>query len=410
MKKLRLIIACLFITGLSMACDNQVSEPDSSPQILELPTKSAEVISGSNDFGIDLFTRTAREENGNLMLSPFSASAALTMLLNGCEAQTKTQLMQVLGFSANMELEDVNRTYQSLLKQLLEADPKVNLAIANAIFYREGFSVKQPFLNTMTIDFNAQVKALDFDSPSAINAINKWASDNTNAKIPKVIDNISREMMMFLMNALYFKGQWSSQFDKSATESRPFYLEDGSIVQVPTMEGKPGVMRYYGNGYNVVELPYGRKNFSMVIVVPDGVLSEFYTTFDAATWKHITSVLDNQNEWIESRVALPKFKFEYEKILNDQLKAMGMNDAFIPYVADLSGISDSEIFVSFVKQNTFVEVNEEGTEAAAVTTIGVEITSIGPSGFIIDRPFIFAIRERTSNALLFIGAVANPSL
>jgi serpin B len=410
MKKLRLIIACLFITGLSMACDNQVSEPDSSPQILELPTKSAEVISGSNDFGIDLFTRTAREENGNLMLSPFSASAALTMLLNGCEAQTKTQLMQVLGFSANMELEDVNRTYQSLLKQLLEADPKVNLAIANAIFYREGFSVKQPFLNTMTIDFNAQVKALDFDSPSAINAINKWASDNTNAKIPKVIDNISREMMMFLMNALYFKGQWSSQFDKSATEPRPFYLEDGSIVQVPTMEGKPGVMRYYGNGYNVVELPYGRKNFSMVIVVPDGVLSEFYTTFDAATWKHITSVLDNQNEWIESRVALPKFKFEYEKILNDQLKAMGMNDAFIPYVADLSGISDSEIFVSFVKQNTFVEVNEEGTEAAAVTTIGVEITSIGPSGFIIDRPFIFAIRERTSNALLFIGAVANPSL
>jgi serpin B len=344
------------------------------------------------------------------MLSPFSASAALTMLLNGCEAQTKTQLMQVLGFSANMELEDVNRTYQSLLKQLLEADPKVNLAIANAIFYREGFSVKQPFLNTMTKDFNAQVKALDFDSPSAINAINKWASDNTNAKIPKVIDNISREMMMFLMNALYFKGQWSSQFDKSATEPRPFYLEDGSIVQVPTMEGKPGVMRYYGNGYNVVELPYGRKNFSMVIVVPDGVLSEFYTTFDAATWKHITSVLDNQNEWIESRVALPKFKFEYEKILNDQLKAMGMNDAFIPYVADLSGISDSEIFVSFVKQNTFVEVNEEGTEAAAVTTIGVEITSIGPSGFIIDRPFIFAIRERTSNALLFIGAVANPSL
>jgi serpin B len=159
--------------------------------------------------------------------------------------------------------------------------------------------------------------------------------------------------------------------------------------------------------YSALEMPYGRKNFSMVLIVPNNNLSDFYQSFDINTWNEITSTFDQMNSWNETMVQLPKFKFDYEKKLNDQLIAMGMVDAFSPMAADLSGISDADIFVSFVKQNTFVEVNEEGTEAAAVTTIGIELTSVGPY-FVVDKPFIFAIRERTTNTLLFIGGVTNP--
>jgi serpin B len=383
--------------------------PETEPTRIELTPDATETIARGNDFGIDLFTRTAAEETGNLMVSPLSASVALTMLLNGSDSDTRTQIQEMLGYPADQNFAGINEAYRRLIPQLLEADRKVALAVANAIFYREHFPFKDPFLTTMADDFDANVKGLDFDQPSAVSTINKWASDNTNGKIPKVMDSIDRDMVMFIMNALYFKGDWSYQFDKGATGKQTFHLGDGSTVQVDMMKGKAGVMRYEHGDYSVVELPYGRKNFSMVIIVPSGTLSDFYPEFSSATWRNITASLDNRNEWTKTDIVMPKFGFDYEKVLNKQLKAMGMTDAFDANLADLSGISDEDIFVGFVKQNAFIEVNEEGTEAAAVTTIGIEVTSAGPPAFIVDRPFIFAIRERTTNTLLFMGGVANPA-
>jgi serpin B len=176
------------------------------------------------------------------------------------------------------------------------------------------------------------------------------------------------------------------------------------------MNGKVGSKVTAGDNYKAIELPYGRTNFTMVIIVPDEPPASFNTSFTAERWNAITSAFDGQQEYGEKIVYMPKFKFSYEKVLNDQLQSMGMIDAFNAGLADLSGISDASIFVSFVKQNTFVEVDEKGTEAAAVTTIGVEVTSEPPQSkqFIIDKPFIFAIRERTTNALLFIGQIVNP--
>jgi serpin B len=260
----------------------------------------------------------------------------------------------------------------------------------------------------MATDFDATVDGLNFDQPAAVNTINQWASDNTNKRIPKVIDEISPETVMFLMNALYFKGDWSYKFNKANTSDRYFMLDNGTEIQTPTMDGKVKVNLHYGDGFSAMEMPYGRKNFSMVIVMPEGKLKDFYPDFTPQLWDEITTSLSGNN-WTEILVNLPRFKFEYEKVLNDQLKALGMEDAFVPYVADLSGISDEELFVSFVKQNTFVEVNEEGTEAAAVTTIGVDVVSMPPH-FFANKPFIFAIRERTTNTLLFMGTVMNPSL
>jgi len=412
MKKSAIVLLSFLFTFGFTACmkDNPDQEPDLTPKSLELNANAPEVIANGNEFGVELFTKVALEENKNLMLSPLSASTALTMLLNGCGGDTYDQLKGTLKYPEDMSISEVNEVYNSLVNQLLKVDPKVKLALANAIFYRESFSVKTPFLNTMSSDFGALTEGLDFTLPSALTAINKWASDNTNGKIPKVLDEISPDAVMFLMNALYFKGDWSYQFDKSLTSNRPFYTAEGNSVNVSTMNGEVGSKVAIGINYKAIELPYGRTNFTMVVIVPNETLASFNTSFNAEMWNAITSTLDEQEEYGEMIVYMPKFKFSYEKVLNDQLQSMGMIDAFNSSLANLSGISDASIFVSFVKQNTFVEVDEKGTEAAAVTTIGVELTSVPsqPRQFIIDKPFIFAIRERTTNALLFIGQIVNP--
>lgn len=411
MKNSVLITLCLLVfAGLSSCSKDKGEEPDLTPKNIEVTAKSSEVITYSNEFGVDLFSKVALAENKNLMLSPLSASAALTMLLNGCGGDTYDQLKSTLKYPEQLTISEINEVYKSLVSQLLVVDPKVKLALANAIFYRMGFTVKPPFLSTMENDFNAEIDGLDFSLPSALTTINKWASDNTNGKIPKVLEKISGDAVMFIMNALYFKGDWSYQFDKKLTSDRVFYTDESNSVIVSTMNGDVGSKVTGGAGYNAIELPYGQTNFTMIVIVPTGTLADFTASLDVVKWNTITAGFDSQEEYGELTVYMPKFKFSYEKQLNDQLQSMGMIDAFNPYLADLSGISDASIFVSFVKQNTFVEVDEKGTEAAAVTTIGIEYTSTQPQPrmFTIDKPFVFAIRERTTNTLLFIGQVVNP--
>lgn len=412
MNKLLLILILSLAFGYS-SCNKENTDPeqDLTPKNIELTPKASEAIAGNNEFGVDLFVRTAGDENGNMMISPLSASTALTMLLNGCGGNTYDQIKSMLKYPASLTMEEVNAAYKSLVSQLLEADPKVNLALANAVFYRKGFIVKPPFLATMNDGFTAHIEGLDFISPSALQTINKWASDNTFGKVPKVLDQISSDAVMFLMNALYFKGDWSYQFDKSLTEERPFYLSGGASLDVSTMTGEVGAKIVNGNSYRAIELTYGRTNFSMTLIVPEESITTFRSSLNAALWTSLTSSFDGMTGYGKTLVFMPKFKFSYEKYLNGQLKSMGMTDAFVDGLANLSGISDGALFVDFVKQNTFIEVNEEGTEAAAVTTIGINLTSAGPPQtptFIIDKPFIFAIRERTTNTLLFIGQVVNP--
>ncbi len=405
-----LILSLATITGFISCSKEPGQEPDLTPKSMNLTAMGQEVITYSNEFGVELFTKVASGENKNLMLSPLSASAALTMLLNGCEDDTYDQLKETLKYPADMTMSEINEVYKSLVAQLLVVDPKVKLALANAIFYRQGFSVKNPFLNTMSTDFDAEIAGLDFNLSSSLATINKWASDNTNGKIPKVLNEISPDAVMFLMNALYFKGDWSYQFDKALTSDRPFHTDGSNSVDVSTMKGDVGSKVTSGTGYKAIELPYGCTNFTMVVAVPEGTLSDFIASFTSETWTTITSAFDDQEKFGELTVYMPKYKFSFEKQLNDQLQSMGMLDAFSPGLANLSGISDASIYVSFVKQNTFVEVDEKGTEAAAVTTIGIETTSFPPQPreFVIDKPFVFAIRERTTNALLFMGQVVNP--
>ena len=406
-KNIRIILSGLAILLLAVCCSKvNEEEPNLTPKNITLTAVAPVAIQSSNEFGIELFTRVAESENKNLMLSPLSASTALTMLLNGCGGDTYSQLQGTLKYPAEMSISEINEAYKSLVGQLLTVDPRVQLAFANAIFYRNGFNVKPPFLATMNDDYKATVKALDFATPTALTTINKWASDNTKGKIPEVLSEIPGDAVMFIMNALYFNGDWSYQFDKSMTQELPFHPDGGSATDVPTMKGKVGAKFARDEGFRAIEMPYGQTNFTMVVIVPDETLSAFYPSFTYQVWDKLCSDLDELQEFGKITVTMPKFKFSYEKYLNNQLMSMGMIDAFSSSDADLSGISDSEIWVDYVQQNTFVEVDEEGTETAAVTTIDVGVTS--PLPFNIYKSFIFAIRERTTNTLLFIGQVVNP--
>lgn len=410
MKNLLLLAVIVFFSGFTGCENNRMEEMPDMPKTIELTPASEHVIAGTNGFGIDLFTRVAQVENKNMALSPLSASAALTMLLNGTADATFDQLRSVLGYPENMKLGEINSAYKNLVTQLLVADPVVELTLANAVFYRQNFGVKQNFVSTMKSDFGANVEGLDFASQAAVNRINQWASDNTRGKIPNVIESISDEMRLFLMNAVYFKGNWTTTFNLADTRDHPFFLTPQKTVQVPTMSGEFAVRSVLNDHFHAVELPYGRGNFSMVLVVPHNQeLRAFLGQFSPAAWDSITSALDAQKSGSRIKVYLPRFQFAYRTSLNEYLRAMGMVNAFDPHLANLSGIADvRDLFVHFVNQNTHIQVNEEGTTAAAVTTIGIGVTSVGPPPFAADRPFLFFIRERTTNTLMFAGAVFNP--
>ena len=402
---------------LLLSCDVKNASNDEIPEpyVFDLIPQSVEVIEESNRFGVSFYMEAASSSlNRNLMLSPLSASAALTMLLNGAEGDTYTQIRDMLGYPADLDMADINRVYRDLVKQLLQADPTVKLSLANSVFYDQIFQVRPEFKDALMADFEALVKDLDFADPKSVDVINKWASDNTNGLIDSVLESLVPNLVMVLMNAIYYKGSWTNKFDESSTSPRSFTLADGSITEVPTMSGEVSVRATRGDGYQVVEIPYGRRNFSMVIVVPDDhEFDSFMNEFGGDEWLEVTRRLGSANEWAAADVFLPSFQYRTSDFfLNETLQKLGMQDAFNSRAADFSSISDIPVFVGFVKQDSYIQVNEEGTEAAAVTTIGIMRTSVGPDPvkpvFVIDRPFLYGIRERTTNTLLFMGHVVDP--
>ncbi len=396
----------------SGSCKKEGAETDTTPADIELTTKSLLVIGKSNDFGVSLFGKIADDKRSdNVIISPLSASAALTMLINGSDGNTSLQISEMLGYSPGVSVDEINQSYRSLTAQLLSVDQEVDINLANAAFYRSGFTIKPSFITTLREQFGAEARGLDFRLPSAVETINSWAEENTSGKIREVIDQISEETVLFLMNALYFNGSWTREFDTENTVPMPFYPDEGDGFDVVTMNGITDAKLLHSEGFSAVEIPYGRTNFSMVVIVPDNSLASFTGSFTGHLYRTITGEFDQKAEFSDVEVSMPLFSFHFEEMLNDHLKTLGMTDAFDPHVADLTGISDDDLFVEFVKQNSFIQVDERGSEAAAVTTIGIGVTSIPDPDprFVADRPFVFLIRERISNTILFIGQVTDPS-
>jgi serine protease inhibitor len=404
----------VLLLALTAACSDPPTGPGgAAPDSLKvLPRALSEgeqqAIAASNRFAFDLFRSVnARFADTNLFISPLSASVALGMTLNGADGETFEGMRQALRIDET-DRSRINAAYRDLIALLLELDPSVDMRIANAIWYRNTFPFHQTFFDTVSHYFGARVAGLDFGDPATVTRINAWVDTATASKITKVIDDISDEIVMLLMNAIYFKGSWRSQFDPAQTQNAPFATERGTSYSARMMHlGEQEVALATLNGARAVDLPYGRAAFTMTAVLPPAGtdVDTFISTFDQSQWEAIVGALHQT----KAAVYLPKFRMEWKDNLNADLIAMGMENAFCQGCADFTLLSPvgRDLFISFVTQNTFVNVNEEGTEAAAVTTVGVRVTSAPPS-IRFDRPFVFVIRERLSGTILFMGKVAVP--
>ena len=370
-----------------------------------LTAAEVEVIRANNRFAFDLLAQ-ANRANDNLFLSPLSASMALGMTMNGAAGETWNQMRDVLGFGSLAE-EEINASYKSLLALLVDLDPTVDMAIGNSVWTRHGFPVEPDFMATVREAFGAEVAELDFADPSASERINEWVNDATQGRIEDIVpDVIPDDVVMYLLNAIYFKGSWTFRFDPSETRTEPFHLDDGSTRTVPLMTLKRTLPYHWNSRFQAVDLPYGGRAFAMTVLLPEqGVSADtLAASLDAGEWEDIADGF--RDEKVE--LFLPRFRMSFERMLNDDLAALGMVDAFDPDRADLTRLSPVEsLYISKVRQKSWVDVNEEGTEAAAATSATGSFTS-GVPVVRADRPFLFFIRERLSGTILFAGKFASP--
>ena len=408
---LKKTIAALSLLSILAACQNDEnpSKPEPKPRKdISLTRVEQSLLDANTDFAFRFFSQVCNteDEKPNVFVSPLSASLCLSMITNGASGNTLTEMQDVLGFPASsFSLDDLNNYNQKLTTALLDLDNTTQLGIANSIWVKQGFKVYDSFVNVNKQMYDAQVQELDFTSPTAKDVINRWCAEQTNDCIKEVIKVIPANARMYLLNALYFKGIWASQFATSATRQETFTNSDGTQQKV-NMMNQTEMFNYTKNStFSIAELPYGNEAFSMVILLPSGgkTLDESLSELTSENWKEWNSNMAGK----QLQVKLPRFRVEYDKTLIDDMIAMGMKDAFDGNKADFSKMSAAELYVGILQQFTYINVDEEGTEAAAVT-VGGMLDSAGlpvTIPFYVDSPFAFMIKEKSTGAILFMGKV-----
>ena len=366
------------------------------------------LVAANNRFGFELFNQLQLKGRGkNLFYSPLSVALALSMAYNGAAGETKEAMRRTLK-TEGLSLDELNEASAGLINSLRSSDPKVELAIANSLWARQEVKFKEDFLERNRRFFAAEVASLDFSAPGALTTINNWVSRNTKSKIPSIIDQIDPDDVMFLINAVYFKGQWENKFEKGLTKNEPFYPLSGPQKEVPMMSQSGNYQYYRGDRFQAVRLFYGAKSASLDLFLPDK---------DSSIDDLLKGLSFEQcGQWTGSflqapgDIKIPRFKMDYESSLNDPLKAMGMGVAFVGGKAGFSGMRDqNDLYISEVKHKAVVEVNEEGTEAAAATSVGMRLSSAPLRfTFVADHPFLMMIRDRRTDAILFMGVVVDP--
>ena len=388
------------------ACETFDQVPD-EPKKIELRKKSAEIIEADQQFAFELFKQVyTLSDEVNMMISPLSVSYALGMTHNGAAGTTLDAFNEVLHFGDLTNLE-VNESYKDLMDQLIHLDELVEFSIANSIWYKLGYPVLDEFITTNQDYFDAVVEELDFSDPGAVDVINGWIEDKTNDKIRDMLDFIPSDAVMYLVNAIYFNAKWKYQFDPEDTYEGDFHLEDGSAFDADFMKIN-GNFNYTANeDFTAVELPYGDSTFSMVVMLPtgNGNLDDLVDKMDIDTWNTWFEFSTAQNVEIE----LPKFTYDFKDLLNDPLINLGLGIAF-GGGADFSRITPGGgLYISRVIHQTFIDVQEEGTEAAAATIVEMkEISAPVLTMFKANSPFLYVIRENSTSAIMFMGKVGRP--
>ncbi|MCH8838551.1 MAG: serpin family protein, partial [Candidatus Marinimicrobia bacterium] len=353
-----------------------------------------------------------QEPDQNIFISPLSVSMALGMTANGAAGATLDSMRATLELTGLTE-EESNAAYQSLIALLTQADPQVRMEIANSLWPRQGWTFEEDFIQRCEDYFAADIRSLDFADPASVDVINAWIEENTNGLIREMLDTIPAEAVLYLINALYFKGTWTYEFDPAETVDDQFNLLDGSQVSIRMMRQEADLLYLANEQFQAVDLPYGDGLFSMTVLLPqpgisvDSIISELTPEY----WSTWIGSLDTTAIHLQ----MPKFKLGYKVEMNDILSNMGMAVAFSPAEADFTRmiprarLGHANLFISRVLHQTFVQVDEEGTEAAAATIVEIGRVSMPATiAFRIDRPFIFVIRERTSGAMLFMGKIVEP--
>ncbi|MGB9742031.1 MAG: serpin family protein [candidate division WOR-3 bacterium] len=385
-----MILTILFLSGASPA----------RPALLTVPM---------NKFGYSLFQQlSATTPADNVVISPYSITTALLMTANGAAGETRATMVQSLKLSG-LNLKTANLLQRQLSAGIARNDSGVILEIANSLWLRQGVVLKSGFRKNMERSYQAQLFTIDFNSTDAPARINQWVSQQTKNKIRSIVDRLKPEVALLLLNAIYFKGKWQQPFSPELTAEAEFHLPDGQTQLVKMMHRRGKFQYCAGPGFKGVELPYGNGNVSMFLLLPDESIGT------AGLLKNMTE--ENWATWragFESRsgtVALPRFKIEYEQSLKPALTQLGMGLAFDLNRADFSAMtSTTRLAIGDVKHKTYIEVNEEGTEAAAVTSVEMVMTALPVNTFelVFNRPFLFLIQDNSSGAILFLGLVCNP--
>lgn len=394
----------LSLTTIVLASCSNTSENDGESGLdPDLQTVAAKaMVETNNEFALKFFSEVAgTEESENYMVSPLSVSLALGMTYNGADGTTAQEFGHVLGYT---DVAASNGFSQKLIKSLTASDNGAKLDLAQAIWIQDDFSVEQDFVEANQTHYDAEIGNLDFSSSNAVNVVNDWAYDHTNGKIEDFVKGFDASTVLFLANALYFKGTWKYEFDPNDTNEAPFYTAN-STVQTPMMYIDATVPYLTNERFSSIILPYKNDRYQMMVFLPNEGLTtkDIVSEFSVA---NLNAWLDTYME-VELDINLPKFKMEYENELTDELVNLGLETAFSES-ADFSKINkDAALLISKVIHKTFIEVNEEGTEAAAVTGVQIELTSAGPS-FMANRPFLYMIRDSFTGSICFMGQIGKP--
>lgn len=373
---------------------------------IELDEAQRTYVEAGNDFAFRFLKQIDAGEPGNWFVSPVSLQYLLGLVLDGAEGATADEICQTLGYPAGQS-EAVDAYCRKMLSELPNLDKKTKLTLANAIFFNDKMTIKVPYKKRVEKFYDAEVESLDFyQKRGTLRTINGWCNRQTNGLIPAVLDDVSPDMFAYLLNALYFKGTWMYPFNKRYTQDRTFTLESGQKKEIPMMMKE----RKYGYGENDVfqrvVLPYGNGSYSMIVLLPKKghTVADVIASVNGENWKDIHS------RWGYGtliNVWLPPFESKYHIQLNDILCDMGMPRSFGP-AAQFKPMSDDALWLSFVQQDAVIKVDEEGTEAAAITSAGMLGATAIPEpprviDFHCDHPFLYLITENSTGTILFAG-------
>lgn len=413
MKKMVWISLVCIMLFILVSCSNKV---ESSKKLLKnaefTETDYKAIVEPNNMLGFSLIENIDTDENGNIFISPTSLFMALSMVYHGAEGETKEEIANVLHV-ANMKDKAILSANASLLNKLLQDSDVIKLAIANSMWLSDAFEFQDEFAKNNEDYFTAEIEEINIKDSTSADRINKWVADATNDKIDSMIEPpLNENFVALLLNALYFKGDWKYEFNEDFTSEQEFHLSDGTTKNVPLMMLDEELHYFENDEFQAIKLPYGDGGMHMQVFLPqeDYSIDKLIQSLDSKTWNK----WQGQYKEIEGTIKFPKFEMEYDKTLNDTLEQMGMETALVPGKANFPHIvkESAPLYIDEVKQKTFIEVNEKGTEAAAVTSIGITEMSapIDVETFYmeVNRPFFIAITEEETGAILFLGAISNP--